>query len=54
MNSDNACNASPPPVNPILQAHTETLSRPEIIKVCDHVYVAVGYAGANMIMIEGL
>ena len=54
MNADNLDSVSPPPVNPILQAHADSLSRPEIIKVRDHVYVAVGYAGANMIMIEGL
>ena len=43
-----------PPVPPALQEHADELNQSEIIKVTDHIYVAYGYALANMIMIEGV
>lgn len=42
-----------PSIHPDLKKHAESLGLPRIIKVRDHVYVAVSYAIANMIMIEG-
>lgn len=41
------------PVHPALKKHSDSLGPSRIIKVRDHVYVAVSYALANMIMIEG-
>ena len=53
MNCDQQHEKKVPPVQPALQAHADMLSKSEVIKVTEHVYVAVGYAIANMIMIEG-
>ena len=53
MSCDQQQENTAPPVQPALQAHADMLSKPEVIKVTDHVYVAFGYALANMIMIEG-
>jgi len=41
-------------VHPDLKKHNEMYSTPRVYKVTNHVYVAVGYALANMIMIEGI
>lgn len=41
------------PVHPALKKHADSLTPPQVIKVRDHVYVAFGYALANMILIEG-
>ena len=38
---------------PDKQAHAEEFNKPEIIKVTDQIYVAIGYALANSIMIVG-
>ena len=37
----------------LIKKHAEIYGSSQVIKVTDHVYVAVGYALANMIMIEG-
>ena len=37
----------------LIKKHAELYGNPHVVKVRDHVYVAVGYALANMIMIEG-
>jgi len=37
----------------LIKKHAELYGSARIIKVTDHVYVAVGFALANMIMIEG-
>ena len=37
----------------IVKSHFDIYGSPEIIKVMDSVYVAVGFALANMILIEG-
>ncbi len=36
-----------------LEAHSKEFEKPEVIKVTDHVYVAVGFGLANSILIEG-
>ena len=37
----------------IIKKHHERYGSPQIIKVMEHVYVGVGYAVANVILIEG-
>ena len=43
-----------PPAHPALLEYSKMYETPQIIKVTDHVYVAFNYAGANMIMVEGM
>ena len=52
-NSDDSSLTIDVAVQDKLRAHSAVFNESKIIKVTDGVYVAIGYALANMIMIEG-
>ena len=58
MYSGSQSNVAKPQLSPVkaqekLKKHSKTFDTPRVEKVTDGVYVAIGYALANMIMIEG-
>lgn len=54
QNNDNSTNLRFAKGHPQLIDHSKIFDQPEIVNVTESVYVAVGYALSNMILINGM